>query len=401
MKIGKFFLKKKYNILIIQPIGSFSGSLKSLENYIKHIYKKYNFIFLTQRGFSANILNKYGKVYKSFGIPKFDNTLNSHYSGIRWLLLIREFFFIPFAVYNLLRIKHSIKNLDLIHLNEITGIPTAIIAKFIFDKPLIVHVRSLNNLKKKLTSKIFLKILYRFADKILVIDKEVLKTLKSKKKCTIVRNILDIKIKNSKLNLNSEYLYVGYIGTFLKYKGVEKLIEAVEDLVRKNYKIKLILAGSILKRNTFFSKISEILNLENNIDTKILKQKFIINLGFLKNINKFYKKIHILCFPSSLNAAGRQIFEAGFFSKPVIICLKKNSDTFINNFNGIAYKNFNSVNQLQKSIIYFYKNKKLINKMGINGRKMAIKNHSKNFNIKKMTSIYNNLINNVHHSITK
>ena len=98
MKIGKFFLKKKYNILIIQPIGSFSGSLKSLENYIKHIYKKYNFIFLTQRGFSANILNKYGKVYKSFGIPKFDNTLNSHYSGIRWLLLFREFFYIPFAV---------------------------------------------------------------------------------------------------------------------------------------------------------------------------------------------------------------------------------------------------------------------------------------------------------------
>ena len=85
----------------------------------------------------------------------------------------------------------------------------------------------------------------------------------------------------------------------------------------------------------------------------------------------------------------------------MIICLKKNSDTFINNFNGIAYNNFNSVNQLQKSIIHFYKNKKLINTMGINGRKMAIKNHSKNFNIKKMTSIYNNLIKNANNSIKK
>ena len=37
-------------------------------------------------------------------------------------------------------------------------------------------------------------------------------------------------------------------------------------------------------------------------------------MGFVKEIQNFYDKIDILCFPSSLNATGRQIFEAGMFS---------------------------------------------------------------------------------------
>ena len=36
-------------------------------------------------------------------------------------------------------------------------------------------------------------------------------------------------------------------------------------------------------------------------------------MGFVKNIQNFYDQIDILCFPSSLNATGRQIFEAGIF----------------------------------------------------------------------------------------
>lgn len=386
-------MKKKPKILVIQPTGSFSGSLKSLEIYVKYLQKNYDFIFFTQKGSAVNILRKYGKIYKSLGVCKYDNTLNSHYSGLRWLLILRELIYFVFTLYYLTKIKKN-KAIDLIHLNEITGLPTAIIAKILFKVPLIVHVRSLNNLKKKkIISKLFLKVLYKFADKVLAIDREVLNTIKYKKKCIIIRNILDIKIKYSKVNLKSKYLYVGYIGSFFKYKGVEKLIFAVENLVKENYKIKLVLAGSILKRNFILGKIFNILNLENNIDLSKIDKKFVINLGFLKNIDKFYKNIHVLCFPSSLNAGGRQIFEAGFFSKPVIICIKKNSESFINKFNGLSYKNFNSTDQLQKSLIYFYKNKKMINKMGNNGRKLAKKYHSKKNNIKIMSSIYSNLIN--------
>ena len=52
--------------------------------------------------------------------------------------------------------------------------------------------------------------------------------------------------------------------------------------------------------------------IDSNVNANLLK-KNIKNMGFVKNIENFYNQIDILCFPSSLNATGRQIFEAGIF----------------------------------------------------------------------------------------
>ena len=73
-------------------------------------------------------------------------------------------------------------------------------------KPLIVHVRSLNyRNNKSLKSNLHLKILKKFADIILAIDQDVLKTINIKNKTIILRNILDLKVKNKKTkNLTKE-----------------------------------------------------------------------------------------------------------------------------------------------------------------------------------------------------
>ena len=55
------------------------------------------------------------KYLKLFGICKYDNTENSHYKGLRWLLILREVFYIIPSFLNLLKIKFSIKEIDLIH----------------------------------------------------------------------------------------------------------------------------------------------------------------------------------------------------------------------------------------------------------------------------------------------
>ena len=154
--------------------------LNSSEEYIKNLYKKFSFIFFTPKGYSSKILCNYGKVFNSYGICKFDNTENSHYSGLRWLLIIREIIYFIFTIFNLIRIKLHVKEIDLIHLNEITGLPSALFAKYLFKKPLVVHVRSLNNNKNKL-SKLYLKIVEKYVDKILAIDNDVLDTINLKK----------------------------------------------------------------------------------------------------------------------------------------------------------------------------------------------------------------------------
>lgn len=391
-------MKKDYKILFIQPIEAFSGSLKSSEEYIKDLHQKFTFVFFTPKGHSSSILKKYGKVFTTLGMCKYDNTENSHYRGLRWILVIREIIYFIFTIFALLNIKMHTKEVNLIHLNEITGLPTALFAKLLFKKPLIVHVRSLNykrNYSK--FSKFYLKVLDKFADKILVIDKDVLETINIKKKTIILRNIIDLKqhvfLKRSFKKKNN--LRIGYIGTFLKYKGVEVLINATENLVKNGYKIELVLAGSIIKRNIILKKIYQIFNVDSNIDENLLNRSFIKNLGFVKNIKNFYKKIDILCFPSSLNSTGRQIFEAGMFSIPVITCLKKNkSDGVIDKFNGLIYNDFFSVKKLQKKIIFFYDNQNLIKTMGINGKKLATKRNSKRHNIQKLNNLYLSLIKN-------
>ena len=388
-------MKRKYKILYIQPIGAFSGSLKSSEEYIKNLYTKFDFIFFTQNGFAKKILKKYGQVFESFGLCKYDNTENSHYKGLRWLLIFREVFYVIPTILNLLKIKFFIKDIDLIHLNEITGLPSAVLAKLIFRKPLIVHVRSLNyRNNKSLKSNLHLKILKKFANIILAIDQEVFKTVNIKNKTTLLRNILDLKRKNKKNKKINKELKIGYIGTYLKYKGIENLIEAVEELILKDYKIKLIFAGKFLDRSLLMKNLLSWFSIDNNINSNLFKKIFIKNMGFVKKIQNFYDQIDILCFPSSLNATGRQIFEAGMFSIPVIVCMKSNkNDSVKNNYNGLIYNNFFSIKDLQKKILIFYNNRKLIKIMGNRGKKLALKRNMKNNNINKLTSIYKNLIN--------
>ena len=97
---------KKIKILFIQPIGQFSGSLKSLEEYLKILPKnKYNFIFLTQKGTASQRLSKFGKVFACNGISKFDNTDIGYYRGFRWLILLREFFYLFSTFFNISEIK--------------------------------------------------------------------------------------------------------------------------------------------------------------------------------------------------------------------------------------------------------------------------------------------------------
>ena len=117
-------MKKKINILYIYPISQFSGSLKSLQEYLQILpKKKYNFYFITPFGKASEILSKFGTVIKTLGITKFDNTTIGYYRAIRWLILIREIFYIFPTLYSCLVLKIYQKKIDIIHLNDSTALP--------------------------------------------------------------------------------------------------------------------------------------------------------------------------------------------------------------------------------------------------------------------------------------
>ena len=96
---------KKNNILIVHPIKEFSGSLKSLEEYLKLLDKKFNFIFLSPEGEASNRLKKFGKVITVIGLSKFDNSQLGFYKNFRWLIILREIFFFFPTLFSILYIK--------------------------------------------------------------------------------------------------------------------------------------------------------------------------------------------------------------------------------------------------------------------------------------------------------
>ena len=78
-------------------------------------------------------------VIDTLGLSKFDNTAYSYYKGFRWLILIREIFYIPFTFISIIYLKIKYRDFDIIHTNEITDIIPALLCKIFFKSKHIVH----------------------------------------------------------------------------------------------------------------------------------------------------------------------------------------------------------------------------------------------------------------------
>lgn len=384
-------MKKKINILYVYPISQFSGSFKSLQEYLKILpKKKYNFYFIVPFGKASKILSKFGFVIKTLGLTKFDNTSIGYYRGARWLILIREIFYIFPTLYSCLVLKIYRKKIDIIHINDSTALPIIFFFKILFDSKIILHVRS--RLKKdNYISDFISSIILKYIDQVIVIDNTVKKSLKFRQKVTVIRNIIVSKKKLRKIHSN--YLRVGYLGSLLKFKGVEDLILVTKQLVNENFKIKLYLAGKKVHKSFFFiSWLLRILNIQSDIFYKNTNSRNIIFMGETKNIEKFYQKIDILIFPSYINALGRSVFEAGCFYTPSIVCFRqKLSDSFIKNYSGLSFSKPGDKTALRECILFFYKNRNMIRKMGFNANKIFIKNHDTKKNLLKLENIYKKL----------
>ena len=132
-------------VLYLDGVGPFGGASRSLFEAVRALpagsVEPY---FLVQQG---TVLDFYGQlacdVVATRGITRLDNSRYSHYRGVRWLVLLREIFYVPFTVAALLRARRRFGRVDLIHQNEVMEILAGMLARRLFDAPLVVHVRSL------------------------------------------------------------------------------------------------------------------------------------------------------------------------------------------------------------------------------------------------------------------
>ncbi len=391
-------------VLYIDGVGVFGGACRSLYENLEYLSKRnIDLFFIIQEGTIREYYSKFSNnIITSIGLTRFDNTQYSHYRGLRWLVLMREIFYIPFTLIAMTRAKVLWKKVDLIHVNEITEIFSLLIAKIFFrDSKVIVHCRSIYRKKESSLRNRFIKFLINNnVDILIAIDKNVKKSLPKFSNTFVINNSFSVDNNIEKRYKKSNILKIGYVGSISEMKGIYDLLEALKIVKEKNKKFELMIAGSQIHTNKFYlTSILKKLNIQKG-DTKEVTEivkKFnleseVLFLGQVKNISRFYQKIDVLCFPSRLNAPGRPIIEASYFKKPSIACISEPyEDTFINHRTGIAV-NPAKPNELADAILFSIDNKKELIKMGENAYKNYKRYNDPEQNSRRIYNLYKKLI---------
>lgn len=339
-------------VLYIHPAGTFGGASKSLiELYLASKKKgEIDATVITPKGSAVNAFRDAGmNVIETVGLTQFDHTRFGYYRNFRWLILLREFCFIPVVFFTLLHVKKKLNRFDLIHVNEITLLPTGIIAKWIFRLPMVFHIRSLQNTEfTNLRSKLVFGALRKYAASVICIDETVRASIPQNLPSVVIHNGIDIGqigTVESKAQLPKQVV-IGMAGVFHRSKGIYEFLAAARIiLIERSRNVRFILAGENARKATGSKKwIYKKLGFSEDVLTEAKRyvkhngmEHQVIFAGFVKDIRQFYPQLDVLCFPSHLNACGRPVFEAAFFGIPSIVAINNPvEDALIHEVTGLA-----------------------------------------------------------------
>ena len=251
---------------------------------------------------------------------------------------------------------------------------------------LVVHYhmdlvgRDWKSLVYRLYNSIFLPLLARFADRILVTSQDYLKTsliykyyLKYQNKFFILPNGVDLdyfRPKPRDTGLVNKYglagkkgiLFVGALDSAHYFKGVNYLLKAFETIVSDNLRLIIVGAGNLLKT---YKDMAVSFGLE----------KSVIFTGYIPDADlaSYYNLADVFVLPSidKSEAFGMVLLEAMACAKPVIASdLSGVREVVRKRVNGLLVKPKNS-QQLSEQLDYLLKHPKIGLQFGLNGRRIV------------------------------
>ncbi len=334
-------------ILYLHPAGTFGGASKSLIELFSMLRVAGGVgTVLTPAGSAANAFAAAGMSLVTIkGLSQFDNTRYGYYRKLRWLILLRELFLLPFSLLALWRLRHE--TFDLIHLNEVTLLPLGVVAKWLLRVPLVVHVRSLQrNPEAGLRSRWINSLLRRYADAVVPIDHTVSATLAQDLPLSIIHNGLKISDLPGKVPaMEGEVVKVGFLGVLIPLKGIFELLEAMRILKSRGVRVLCLVAGENARQLSGFKawllgKLGFARDVRAELEALIRREALedhVRLLGFVGDVRELYPQLDILCFPSHLDAAGRPVFEAAFYSIPSVVAVQNPMpDAILHEVTGLA-----------------------------------------------------------------
>ena len=276
---------------------------------------------------------------------------------------------------NLIFSHMIISNIIALGIGKLFNIPVVIVPHgALYHK----YLPYFNNLRRK-TERYLERVLYQFADKIIMFSKDDIKNYQiyAKKK---LNNFYVIKSGYNSLNIeelsfiyNNRKIKILFVGRLVKLKAVDKLIMSI-SLLDKKFKNQFVL--DIVGEGEELNNLKKLVNQQNIKDC--------VNFhGFIENPKLFYQNADIFCLVSETEGQSIALMEA---MSNYCACVIANFGTQFNDNSLIRMKN-NNPSTIFKNLAKLIENTKLISKFAINGKSEI----EKNFSSQNFAQHYNKL----------
>ncbi len=378
-------MRAPLTVLYIHPAAAFGGASKSLCEMLQALPAGcVRAVVICAQGTAEQQFRRAGaEVVLTRGMPKWDHTRYGFYRGLRWLLLLREIFYVIPVWRAIARVRKQVGQIDVVHANDI---PVGAVGAFAARKlqaPLVVHVRSLQNADSRLRRTRWQnRLLERNEAHLIAIDETVRGTIPDLRNVTVIHNGLRMPNKApspKQASAGSRPFRVAIIGVLLRLKGVFEFVEAAKLCVQRGLDVEFWIVGENVRTlNGLQKKLLGALGFAEDVRANLQQQIAAYGLqdrvklrGFVEDVASVYQQIDLLCFPSHLDAAGRPVFEAAWFSVPSIVAVREPlPDTIADGVSGLCITKPDA-HALADAIGKLYADPALRERLGTGARQLA------------------------------
>ena len=222
---------------------------------------------------------------------------------------------------------------------------------------------------------------YKYANKIIVvtqnIKKEIRKTYNvTDEKIVVIENGANTDLFRpmsregvmNELNLNGNYNYIGFSGSFADFHGLDDLLKSAPLVLKKKSNTKFIFVGDGLMKESIIQMVKD-LNLMDNF-------VFINRVPYEevpRYINAF--DVCVILKKKDIPGSSLKLWEYMACGKPVVATNTQDYKV-LEDCNAGILVDPEKPKEVADAIVTLLKNKELREEMGKNGRKTVVKNHS-------------------------
>ena len=322
-------------ILYVHHRPQLGGAPSSLAELIRSLDGRFEAHVFCPEGPAAELFAAAGAAVHTGDVSIFAHIWDRPYEGLRWLVLGRELFALPGHLRQLNRLLRR-HRFPLVHLNDSPLLPAAWVAHGTGAK-VVWHLRSaLAGEGRDGRSRAIARLIDRFGDAAIAIDRDVAAHFPIRLPITIVHNSVrppsatsDGSHAKQKLRLPEDRVAIGFAGFVRRQKGWPELVSAAEILIRDGAPAHFVIMGGGVRPPQYFRTwrgralaAANLLTDEESAIKELVAQKELEPhfsfLPFTPETGEIYAGLDIVTFPNQGVGLGRPVLEAAMHGRPVV-----------------------------------------------------------------------------------